>query len=223
MTIRRITTEIIRRRFQRNIERCQGILDSIWYSDEFEEGYSSEVQDDLARALVVYLHASLEDLLRTILIQHYRRNPTKLLTDHNHSKEIPDRAELWKTLSEFESSGTVETFIDHWIRKILGKESFSNQSQVAGFLKVTGFTIEDQEVYMRLFEALIQRRHDIVHNADLNPNEANHEPAEIDLYVVEEWMNAVQGFGEQVIGAFDFSFSQGTLPSQDSDQQSKES
>lgn len=223
MSTIRIHTEIIRRRFQRNIGRCQDILNAIQDGEDIEEVFSWEVQDDLLRALVVYLHASLEDLLRTILIQHYRRNPSNLLSDHNRNKEVPDRTGLWKALSEFEPSETVGTFIDNLIRKILGRESFSSQSQVAGFLKVTGFKIEDQDTYMKSFESLIERRHGIVHNADISPDEIEHEPVEINLNVVEDWMNAVQGFGEQVVGAFDLSFFPGTISPQESDHQSEES
>lgn len=210
-------TEELRRRFDTNLERCTGILESIPLFDQEPRG---NVQEDMLRAVVVFLHASLEDLLRSILSFHYQHHPIQLpevRRKKDESQAADDsstilsssrkqkRRDVWDKVVAFDHSKSVSDFIDAEIREYMRFVSYSSASEISTFFADTGLRVENLRRFTEHFVSFFGRRHDIVHYADMDRSSMSPMPATIDLETVVLWRSVVEEFGQLVIGAFDLS------------------
>ncbi len=191
--------EDLRKRFGKNIDRCYGLL-QMFESQNIEED-PDEQEVDVLRAVVVFTHASLEDLLRTILGHFYRKNHKRIIDEFVQDKSKKNG--LLERLKSAPLKSTVEEFAESLIEEKLQYTSFSDTNQIGSMLMKVQIEISALDLYMNSISALIRRRHQIVHNADLDTRQ---EPAGVnplDFNTVNDWLSKARAFGEEVIGALD--------------------
>lgn len=161
------------------------------------------IQEDLLRSAVVLLHASLEDLLRSTS-EHLlpRQGPTVL--DEVGFPAGPDRTKSKFTLGELHpfKGRTVDEVIQAAVSARLQRASFNNVSEVAGTLERMGLSRSLLDPDQTRVEAMIKRRHLIVHRADRDrASDGAGVPltSPIAKSTVDRWRSAVLDVGHRVI------------------------
>jgi hypothetical protein len=150
---------------------------------------------DILRAAVVLLHASLEDYLRSLAAAYLPFTSPDVLNDVPLSGKGRERAEkfLLGSLAAFRGQ-SVDQVIERSIADYLEHTTFNNCREVARLLESLSVDISTVRSFFPELDALMARRHQIVHRADL------HDPALRDIRMhpiaaedVEKWAsNAVE-------------------------------
>lgn len=134
-------------------------------------GESHEVHDDLIRSAVVFLHATVEDLLRTVAEIRLPLRPPGCL------EQIPwlntDGA-LKASLSTLANhrGRSVDDVIKECVHAHLARRSFNNTKDVVALLKQCGISKSGKawDAMLKALSEITARRHQIVHRADLDPS-----------------------------------------------------
>lgn len=190
----------ISQRFDDNIARVVGLIASYTGSLPGVQGRPSMTSTDILRGAVVFLHASLEDLLRSIL-------EWKLPSTLNHANldDIPlEGEEPGKyTLGQFAKhrGRTVDEVIDRSVRAYLERSNFNNVKQVASALVRSGIATAPLKTFGSDLESVMKRRHWIVHRADRNQAQGQGQFAAMSLHpnTVKAWVGSVEAFGKAVL------------------------
>ena len=158
----------------------------------------TEVRSDFLRAVVVFIHASTEDQLRTIAGVLLPFSGSEALDQIPLSGSSQSgRAEKFFLGSLASYRGmTVDDLIHKSVQEQLSRLSFSNCGEIASLLRKIGIDPKSVEHHFPLMEQLIARRHQIVHQADL-PLELGTEsnlPRDITYAQVDEWHKMAQQF-----------------------------
>jgi hypothetical protein len=152
---------------------------------------------------VVFLHATLEDVLRTVLA---RKWPETALREH--LEEIPvqvasDRRAVRLTLADLlmHRDKTVDALIRESVEQTLERSNFNNLGDVKVALSRSGLAPNLVGAYAARLAALMSRRHQIVHRADRQDagGRGNHGAASLDVGTVEAWIAAVEGLCEAIV------------------------
>lgn len=159
---------------------------------------------DILRAAVVLLHASEEDYLRNVLIQWY---PVK--ADPAALKEVPlagttgrEAKFTFDKLASFRGE-TVDELIDKSVREYFSKISFNSYTEIVGRLRKLQIEVKSYERQSDI-DALIARRHKIVHEVDLTTdNSGKTKTAPIRAAQVRTWVECSQSLIEQIDSQID--------------------
>lgn len=161
-------------------------------------------RDDLLRAQVVFIHATLEDFLRSVgALRLPTCGPEKLEGIPLAPPQGGDirRSEKF-TLGDLSHHRfrTVFEVIDDSVRSFLAQESFGSTSKIDAFL--TRCNLTDHRAFLPYYlaiDSLIKRRHQIVHRADFPDDDGSEpepitgpEPAPITKAEVVAWLHAVR-------------------------------
>lgn len=168
-------------------------LASLNLSEGIFEGYDST---DLLRSAVVFLHACLEEMLRAIALE-FLPSASKDCLDKIPlaTKEHKPRAEKFSLGSLKEFCGkTVEEVIRDSIDKHLKHSTYGNIREIKELLKNTGFNEDMVGPFSSSIAALMERRHTIVHRADVLATCQRYTPQPIESLQVVDWANAVLEF-----------------------------
>jgi hypothetical protein len=152
---------------------------------------------DILRAAVVLLHATLEDVLRSVA---YWKLPmaapdvlnTIPLVGHGSNP----RKFLLGELSGFRGF-TVDDVFTASVIAYLEQSNFNNTTEIARLLDSVGIASVSVNGTFTLLQAMMERRHQIVHRADRQQSvvgSGDHEVRGINKQTVREWANAVQQF-----------------------------
>jgi hypothetical protein len=159
-----------------------------------------DISGDILRSVVVLNHAYLEDYLRT-LAQVFLPNANENVLDDVPLADcgMGRRAEKFYLGRLARHRGKlVDEVISESVSEYMERSTFSNVTEIVSFLDVLGLKVpevrdETKPIQMPFphetwatLEAMIQRRHQIVHRAD--KGKSSLEP--IDASVVLEWLVA---------------------------------
>jgi hypothetical protein len=124
--------------------------------------------DDLLRAAIVFAHASLEEFLRSCS-SHLLPNCSSQVLDEiplvglNHLGK-PEKFLLGKLVPH--KGKLVDEVIKDSVQEFLQKTSYNSASDVARALEQCGLDISFVKKFFPAIDAMIKRRHQIVHRAD---------------------------------------------------------
>lgn len=123
---------------------------------------------DILRAAVVLLHASLEDYLRSVAAAYLPFRSPDVLNDVPLAGQGRERAEkfLLGSLAQFRGQ-TVDQVIERSISGHLERTTFNNCREIARLVDNLGVDISRVQSFFPELDALMLRRHQIVHRADL--------------------------------------------------------
>jgi hypothetical protein len=164
------------------------------------KGRRSVEQTDLLRAAVVLLHATLEDLLRSLCEWKMPgANPEAF-------SEVPLVGTRGRTrfglpeLATFRGS-TVDDLITQSINEFLEKSSFNNPGDLKIALEKIGVGAHLVNQDAPVLAAMMTRRHWIAHRADRNPRKGrgHHLAASLANAAVIRWVESVERFGNVVV------------------------
>ncbi|MFB9160131.1 HEPN domain-containing protein [Chromobacterium violaceum] len=191
--------------FRRNITRVRSLLEMYdAYRDAIGVGRAPTYLSDLLRACVVMLHASFEDVCRSIAAEKLPHANAEILNGIPFSKGIgKQKISLGDLVPHREKR--VSDLIQESVSQYLENFSVNNPPEIDEFLRKIG--IADVENFRRTcpkFTDLcraIKRRHHIVHQADKNPEAgAGHHAAQpINRETLDRWTEAIDEFCRALI------------------------
>ena len=155
--------------FNKNSERVSNIIKV--YDDHLKpagKGRVSAVAQDVIRAGVVLLHASVEDLIRQSRIRFFSKADKSALDDIPLPQRKGKRPEQYKlgSLIDFKEE-TVANLIDRSIEEFY--ENYGSISVIQDLISgIQACGIEEFYFDYKNLVELISRRHNIVHKGDAN-------------------------------------------------------
>ena len=185
----------IEERFRVNLGRVRNIV--AVYSKVAGEGRGRMTveEGDLLRAGVVLLHASLEDVLRSVSEWKLPAAPPEAL------KEVPLIGQGKKTnfnLGDLAASRgrTVDDVIAESVVAHLERSNYNNVGEVVALLGSIGLPASLLANHAADLEAMMKRRHLIAHRADRNlrRGRGHHQALSISRTLVTSWIDAVEKF-----------------------------
>ena len=173
-------------RFCKNIERVNDLI-LIYEQNKQSLGKGST---DILRSAVVFLHASQEDYLRSILTDALSITGSKDLLNKVALADTSGRAEKFAlgALIPF-AEMTIDELIRLSVRQQMSKTSFNSYGEIATWMREVNVNLRDFK-RQTLIENLIKRRHKIVHEVDMASGDRNSASA-IDVRTVTSWKEAV--------------------------------
>jgi hypothetical protein len=160
---------------------------------------------DLLRAAVVFLHATIEDLLRSALDwrlplaapEHLANVP---LVDCKKGGQEPycDLSDLARHRGK-----TVDLILQESVTAHLADSNFNHPGQIVNVLVALGLATSILDPYKNTLGPMMARRHWIVHRADRNemPGQGQHVAKSLSLTTVNRWRDAVRDFGADFTAA----------------------
>jgi hypothetical protein len=158
-------------RFDENIARARHLIEVYEQISPKTQGRKSTQRADLLRAAIVFIHASLEDLIRSICTSRFPLSSASAMQD------IPVAGTKQKKPSKFSLGDlvpvrrmTVDQLLMQSVRELFELTSFSNVKEIMSQLNRCQIAVDASRFNAQKLEELIHRRHNIVHRADHNDN-----------------------------------------------------
>jgi hypothetical protein len=184
------------RRLHRNMARTDQLLNTSQQIGTIKDDRSVAAADDVLRAVVVFLHATLEDSLRSLAMLYLPVSGEEQLNGvpliETGSAGRPEKFFLGKLATHRGKS--VDEVIELSVAAHLARSTYNDTTEIASLLKSLGMNPAVVSMHFPALDKLIRRRHQIVHRADLsdeNPEIPDH-VRPISLEQVNEWKNAVK-------------------------------
>ena len=204
MTPRSDAVEAVRARFASNLERVRSLIDVYDQLGRKAKGRRAVRDVDLLRAAVVLLHATTEDLLRSLAEQVLPTVERGVLAELRIPLAVDESSRAEKlSLAELAAhrGSTVDAVIEQSIRDWLERSSYNNLGEVKRALTAFGVPTGLVDPFGRKLAALMTRRHWIVHRADRNrrAGPGHHEAQSLRKSTVLNWLDLVRSFGSALL------------------------
>ena len=190
-------------RFKANLDRVRAIVAA--YQERARPGSGRQAVQtvDLLRAAVVFLHATMEDALRSALEWKWPEATSReLLADvpvvcHNRGSKI----ELVDLLPH--RGTTVDDLIRRSVEAHLERASFNNVGDVKKAVERMGLPPTIVTPYRGDLASLMARRHSIVHRADRLDKQGSgyNGAASLGQWLVSRWISSVEGLCTAIVAA----------------------
>jgi hypothetical protein len=189
----------IENRFNGNLERV-GHLVEIYETLTTGLGRRPVDTSDILRSAVVFLHAALEDFLRSLLEWKLPSAQASYLKDIPLKGKKPRSTFTLDDLAHFRGSN-VDDLISCSIADHLERSNFNTPGDISSVLQSIGLMRSLLDPYRDKLGPMMKRRHWIVHRADRNNATGSGQHAALGLQkaTVEAWSIAVRQFGTSVL------------------------
>ena len=192
----------IEQRFHANLERVRALVGVYQERAGTGSGRRAVETTDLLRAAVVFLHASMEDVLRSALAWKW-----PLATARDQLEDVAvlvgaDRRDKIRLADLIDHRGSsVDDVIRMSVEAHLERSNFNNLGEVKKALSRSGLDPGLVDPFERQLAAMMARRHQIVHRADRNDGAGSgqHAAASLGRGTVASWMDAVDGLCSAVV------------------------
>ena len=204
-----MTSEIkeIKSRVNANVSRVEGLVKvytEMGKNGNYGQGRRPTGFSDVLRAATVLLHASIEDLLRSIA-----RWKLPLTRDAAALKDYPFPVSVLEKRQDKVTMGDLLKFksksakqiIKQGINEYLDRSSYNNTREIARLLKDLKIPDENMKEHYSDIEKMMKRRHHIVHQADRNdtPGQGHHKTKPINVHTLNKWINCVRDFSNKLL------------------------
>jgi len=162
-----VKDDLFEQRFRHNMRRVGALTKLVYRGDEPDTFELDGASADICRAVVVFMHATFEDMLRTVARERIPQHAT-----YSHLKDIPlastTRPEKFHLgdLGKFRDKTVVEV-VQQSVGEYLDRESFNSCRMVDDLLGQMGLNSEPFKSLYADLDAMMKRRHRIVHEVDL--------------------------------------------------------
>ncbi len=188
-------------RFRENLERVRNLIEL--YERLCPDAKAPDMHEgDLLRSSVVLLHASLEDLLRTIATDRliHRLDVLAIIPFpgddlHKVKFSLADLARSYR-------GRPVDEVIEKGVMAYLGRRAYNNTDDIATALGEAGLPPTLVATQASELQTMMKRRHHIVHRLDRHETSVIDESAplrEITTTEVRDWLANVEAFGLSVV------------------------
>lgn len=161
-----------------------------------EELGKREGGDDILRAAVVFIHAYLEDFLRTLAAELLPAGDERSFEDIplTGSKSF-GRGEKFALGQLVQHRGkTVDQLLRQSVFDYLSRSNYNSTTEIASLLVRLGFRPEEHNKAFDAIDRMIERRHQIVHRADKRSSSGKTMLQPIERAEVVEWLQATFSF-----------------------------
>lgn len=175
---------------RKNLERANNLFEVFDASRPKSVGKVSHLLKDVLRSSVVFTHAAIDNLIRSLYRAHLKACTPGQLEEETKANKFDKISH--EDLASCKGK-TVDQFLEERIEAFLIQKSFNSSDEVFRFLKK--FSIEPQisNTQKSQITAMIQRRHKIVHRHDENPKKGQrgvHPSEDIARKAVKGWIDA---------------------------------
>lgn len=183
----------VKARLDSNLKRVQGLIQL----SSVVEPRAAPTKTDLLRAAVVFLHATLEDALRTGLRLRLPQASPEHLTMLDFA--VGDTTKEKITIGQLAQhrGKTVDQLLKERINAYLDRSNFNNVAEVKVALERMGCSRSVLDPHRDLLAVMMIRRHWIVHRADHNEGAAGpgrQRTRPLGANVVASWKETVASF-----------------------------
>jgi hypothetical protein len=182
----------IEQRLTINLERVRSLVKAYQGTGP---GRRPVTEVDLLRAAVVFLHATLEDALRSALEWKW---PETCIELDGLGVVLGPRVDAKVSLELLATSRgrSIDDIIRASIAAHLQRESFNNPGDIKRSIRRMKVPETTLNPYVRSLASLMARRHQIVHRADRHDarGPGHHAAVSISHGTVTAWLDAVEGF-----------------------------
>jgi hypothetical protein len=190
-------------RLAQNLTRASNLVQIYNYVGGKGKGRKSVHKADLLRAAVVFIHASLEDFLRSLSAIYLPQADSKVLDDVP-LKGITDAGRPVKFLLgslAVHRGKSVDQLIGESVRDYLERSNYNNTTEIAGLLLNIGISVTEVNETFPQLEKMMSRRHQIVHRADRTETKGKGKQyaKSIRAAEVEKWIDATRVFMSRVL------------------------
>lgn len=184
-------------RYVQNLQRVRALVQIYRELGGGGSGRRAVEKVDVLRAAVVFLHATLEDVLRALLSRRWRLAasaqqfadiPIAVAADGRHPAKI-GMPELMGQVGK-----SVDELVQQSIDAYLERSNYNNLGEVKAALTRSGLSADVVAPTAKPIAAMMSRRHQIVHRADRQDagGSGNHVAASLGVGAVEAWILAVE-------------------------------
>ena len=190
----------IRGRFRDNLGRVRNMIGLYESRGGRGKGRRSVTQTDLLRAAVVLLHASFEDLLRSLCEWKMPFANPEAFSD---VPLVGTRGKIrfgMQDLAVFRGK-TVDEIVGQSVSEFLKKSSFNHPGDIKAALEKIEIKLILEDRDARTLAAMMSRRHWIAHRADCNSSRGrgHHPVTSLSNAMVTYWMRTVERFGKELL------------------------
>ena len=195
----------IQSNFYDNLQRARDLAQVYLDTQTLNKQSPSLYDDDILRAAVVFLHATLEDILRgtfKLLIGSkgpllWKKIPLYGYTDRNQPKGF-----TFENLESFKELKVQELF-DKSVDEYLNYNNYNKIQDICTMFQDLDINNGQFKEIFPLLEKMIERRHNIVHRADRQGTleELNFNLTPISYTELLTWINNLDKFGEKLLGS----------------------
>lgn len=153
------------KRYDLNYQRAVRLLLHVFRGMKADDPDSAAVGDDVIRSAIVFIHAAMEDFIRSVGRLRYPVCKGALLT----SIPLPGFKGEKFTLADLSTfcDSTVADVVQRAVDGYFSRKTFNSGSEVMGFLRSVKIECIHTDDYLPFINELQTRRHCIVHQADL--------------------------------------------------------
>ena len=192
----------------RLVENLGRIYNLVRVHEQFHGGAEIKEEDthktDILRAAVVFVHASLEDFLRSLAATHLPQAGEDVLNTIPlkglNSSGRPEKFFLGKLVAH--KGKSVEQVIEESVVQYLERSNYSDVQDIASLLSSIGIDVSKVNEPFAQLERMMYRRHLIVHRADrldITIGEKKYAKP-LSAEEVDEWINSTRTFMVKVLG-----------------------
>jgi hypothetical protein len=178
-------------RLEENVARVSRLLQFFDTDLSKQEG-----GDDILRAAVVFIHAYLEDFLRTLAAELLPAGDQRSFEDIplTGSKSF-GRGERFSLGQLAQHRGkTVDQLLRQSVFDYLSRSNYNSTTEIASLLVKLGFRPEEHNKAFDAIDRMIERRHQIVHRADRRSTSEETLLQPIERAEVVDWLQATLSF-----------------------------
>lgn len=191
----------IAQRFERNIKRVRHLVGSYSQIAGTGRGRRPVNTSDLLRAATVFLHATLEDFLRSIEMWKLPGASEERLSQVALA-ETKGRAEKFALGKLAAHRGkTVDALITESVTEHLERSNYNDTTDISAVLQLADVVVAEVNGQFSQLDVLMKRRHHIVHRADENETsgQGQFQTRSISTVAVNRWIEAVEQFASGVL------------------------
>ena len=191
-------------RFRSNLTRVRALVAVYQERAGAGPGRRDVHTTDLLRAAVVFLHATMEDVLRSMLEWKWPQTDAR---EQLRDIEVLVGGKLQQKLTLADLLGHRGSSVDDVIRSSIAahleKSNFNHLGDVKVALARSGLDGALVAPYERELAAMMARRHLIVHRADRHDvgGSGHHAAASLGQGTIWSWITAVEGFCSAIVAA----------------------
>ena len=189
-------------RFAKNIARTHELV-SIFRLLTAGKGRKSALVSDILRSAVVFLHASLEDFLRSIAYVYLPHAEPEVISSIPLKGISPfgrPQKFLLGQLVEHRHK-TIGQLIEESVVEYLEKSNYNHTNDIAALLRQVGIDVSAIDTTFPDLDKMMARRHQIVHRADWTETSTpgKHRVHPLRAADVERWINVIVDFQSKVL------------------------
>ena len=177
---------------------------------------TKEQRSDILRAAVVFLHGSIEEIVRNLFVDRLHRGKTEMLNELGYSAYGPanrSKGVLLGDLLKNHGGRFVDNVIFDAINAHVDILNINNADQLVAQLRKVDINAAPVAPYLENLDKIMRRRHQIVHQMDredsLDPD--TRPIAEISASYVKEWFDTTIEFNKEIFRQISDESAQGGL------------